>query len=144
MNGHRLLAGAIAVLMVVGSGMHVGADDRDALEPEPYDPLEFPAWSHDLRRGEIIAIGTFPIAMIVTGVAYELGRFGWNSIAAGRTDAQSAPGFLSPEGGPMYTNDERIALVTTAAVISLGVALADWLLGRRADAAESPYRERGE
>jgi hypothetical protein len=44
----------------------------------------------------------------------------------------------------MYTNDERIALVTTAAVISLGVALADWLLGRRADAAESPYRERRE
>ncbi|MCG8477707.1 MAG: hypothetical protein MI724_01325 [Spirochaetales bacterium] len=100
-------------------------------DPVPYSPEEFPQWSRDLRRGEIIALGVFPIAMIVSGLGYQAGRFAYRSIEAGEADADSAPWFFSPEGGPVYNNQERVGLVVSGVVISVGVAVADYLLGRR-------------
>ncbi len=109
-----------------GEGTIPGIDD-----PVPYSPDEFPQWSRDLRRGEIIALGVFPIAMIVSGLGYQVGRFTYRSIRAGEADADSAPWFFSPEGGPVYNNQERVGLVVSGVVISVGVAVADYLLGRR-------------
>ena len=103
-------------------------------EPVPYDPDEFPLWARDLRRGEIIAIGAFPIAMIITSIGYELGRFGYQSIRNGEPDVRYAPWFFStnPEGA--FNNGERIGLVLSSALLSTGVALIDLFLGKRASA----------
>ena len=108
----------------------------DTLEPEPYRPEEFPQWTRDLRRGEIIALGAFPVAMILSGLSYQVGRFTYHSIAAGSPQPEYAPGFLSPDSGPRYTGDERVGLIVSGAIISLGIAVADYLLGRRERTAE--------
>jgi hypothetical protein len=100
-------------------------------EPIPYDPTEFPEWSRDLRRGEIIALGAFPVAMIVSGLGYQIGRFGYQSIRAGEVAGEYAPGFFAPSDGARYDSDERVGLIISGAVISVGIALADYLLGRR-------------
>ena len=120
------------------------SEDDDSIagidDPVPYSPDEFPQWSRDVRRGEIIALGVFPIAMIVSGLGYQVGRFTYRSISAGEVDGDSAPWFFSPEGGPVYNNQERVGLVVSGIVISVGVAVADYLLGRR----ERRTRDRGE
>lgn len=103
----------------------------DPSQPVPYDPDEFPQWSRDLRRGEIIAIGAFPVAMIVTGLVYELGRFGYYSARDGEVSGTYAPWFFSTSPEGEYTNGERIGLVITSGIISVGVAGLDYYLGRR-------------
>lgn len=100
-------------------------------EPLPYDPEEFPAWSRDLRRGEIVALGSFPITMILSGFTYQLGRFAYQSALAGQATTEYAPWFFSTSTEPRYTNDERIGLIISAATLSVGVAVLDYLLGRR-------------
>jgi hypothetical protein len=115
------------------------AEEADGTDPIPYDPAEFPVWSRDLRRGEIMALGAFPVAMIVSGIGYQLGRFGYQSIRAGEIAGEYAPGFFAPSDGARYNSDERVGLIISGAVISVGVALADYLLGRR----EQSRREAG-
>ena len=43
--------------------------------PVPYDPEEFPQWARDLRRGEIVATGSFPLTLLASRLLYGLGRF---------------------------------------------------------------------
>lgn len=105
--------------------------EAEADAPIPYDPAEFPQWAHDLRRAEIVALGAFPVAMVLSGLGYQLGRFAWFSIRDGEAREQYTPGFLSPEGGPRYTSQERLGLVISGVVISTVVAAIDHLLARR-------------
>ena len=128
---------ALLALLVLTPPLDLRAQEQDDApppgfdDPIPYDPEEFPQWSRDLRRGEIIALGAFPIAMIVSGLGYQVGRFAYQSIAAGEVSREYAPGFFSPQGGARYTEQERIGLIVSGAAISVGVAIADYLLGRR-------------
>ncbi len=107
-------------------------------EPAPYEPEEFSKWARDLRRGEIIAFGAFPVAMIVSGIGYQLGRFAYQSVDAGQVQPEYAPGFFSPQTGPRYNNSERVGLIVSGAIISVGVAVADYILGRREGRESTP------
>ncbi|MEX2443083.1 MAG: hypothetical protein WD492_05735 [Alkalispirochaeta sp.] len=137
---NRQLSIVLVLILSVGGGMApVSAqEDQDTAtapadwldEPAPYNPEEFPKWARDLRRGEIIALGAFPVAMIVSGIGYQLGRFAYQSIDAGQVQPEYAPGFFSPQTGPRYTNSESVGLIVSGALISVGVAVADFLLGR--------------
>jgi hypothetical protein len=138
---NRALALSLVVVLLSGtSGLPsvYAQNDQDAEdnpewldEPVPYAPEEFPEWTRHLRRGEIIALGAFPVAMIISGVGYQIGRFAYQSIDAGAVQPEYAPGFFSPQSGPRYDQSERIGLILSGAVISAGVAVADYLLGRR-------------
>ncbi|MFP4210194.1 MAG: hypothetical protein ACOC2V_00180 [Alkalispirochaeta sp.] len=125
-------------VMYAESGDSGGTDPVlvDPEEPVPYHPDEFPPWAHDVRRGEIIAIGAFPIAMIVTGLTYEVGRFGYYSLREGSVSGEYAPWFFSTSPEETFTNEERIGLITSSAIISVGVAVVDYVLGRREEQRE--------
>ena len=103
----------------------------EMLAPRPYEREEFPQWAWDLRRGEIIAFGAYPIAMIVSGISLQLGRFAIASIQDRQFSQEYAPFFLSTRTGPRYDEQERVGLLVSAGIISAGVALADYFLGRR-------------
>ena len=103
--------------------------DQDA--PVPYSPDEFPRWTRDLRRGEIVTVGAFPVAMIVAGLLYQVGRFSYQSAQAGSAAMDYAPWFLSTSNEPRYDEQERRALVASGVGISIGVALVDFVIGRR-------------
>jgi len=45
--------------------------ESKTLTPEEYDPEEFPLWAHDIRRFEIISIGTFPLTFMITSLIYD-------------------------------------------------------------------------
>lgn len=99
--------------------------------PKPYERDEFPEWAWNVRRGEIVAIGAFPVALILTGISYELGRFAFQAVQDGGVTQDNAPFFFSPAGGERFSPDERRGLVITSAAISVGIAFIDYILGRR-------------
>ncbi len=126
-----VLASIVSPLPVTAQDVAPEEESRDPSAPEPYDPAEFPSWSRDLRRAEIIALGSFPITMILSGFTYQLGRFAYQSYRAGEPNSDFAPWFFSTSTGERYNNDERIGLIVSAATLSVGVALLDYALGRR-------------
>lgn len=106
-------------------------EEEEGVEPIPYSPDEFPGWAHDLRRGEIIALGSFPVALILTNLGYRLGRFTVESIKRGEFAQEYAPAFTTPEQRAQLNDQQQLTLLLSAGVISIGVAVADYLLGRR-------------
>lgn len=98
--------------------------------PEPYAPDEFPGWARDLRRGEIIALGSFPVVLLLSNIGYDVVRFGRESLEAGEWNYTYAPWFFGPPDKPPLTEDERIGVLLTAAGLSIGVAVVDFIIGR--------------
>lgn len=130
----RLLASILIFLLVLPGAFAQTSEDEDQPDgdaPLPYSPEEFPTWARDLRRGEIVALGAFPIALILTNVSYRLGRFTVESIQRGEFATEYAPAFVSPEQRAPQTDEEQLTLLLTSGVLSVAVALADYLLGRR-------------
>ena len=92
-------------------------------KPEEYSPDEFAPWQRELRRGEIIAVGAFPLLYIFTQLGYNLYRYSVNGFA---------PEY-SPVGNPNrvpYTESETMGVLLGAASASVLVAAADWAIGR--------------
>lgn len=124
--GRRAATAALALLICVAP---LPAQDAET-GPEPYAPDEFPQWTRDLRRGEIIALGSFPVVLLLTNVGYDVVRFGRESLEAGEWNYTYAPWFFGPPDKPPLTEDERIGVLLTAAGLSIGVAVVDYIIGR--------------
>ena len=92
-------------------------------EPEPYDPEEFPQWLRDLRRGEIIAVGSFPITFVFANLTYGLIRFGVN----GWDNSYSPVGNTNQVP---YDQIETVGVITAAAGLAITVAVIDYFRGR--------------
>jgi hypothetical protein len=123
----RRLIAALCVLVLAASVLP--AQDSET-GPEPYAPDEFPGWARDLRRGEIIALGSFPVVLLLANISYDLVRFGRESLEAGEWSYTYAPWFFGPPDKPPLTEDERIGVLLTSAGLSVGVALVDYIVGR--------------
>jgi hypothetical protein len=91
--------------------------------PKPYSPEEFSRLARDLRRGEIVAIGAFPILYVFTQLGYNLYRFGVHG-----WDPEYAP-LGNPNRAP-YSEGETIGVLLGAASASILLAAADYLIGR--------------
>ena len=86
-------------------------------------PREFPQWAKDLRRGEIIAFGAYPIAIFFSRIFLDLYRMSQNN-----WDRRYAPWPATAAGGPGLTENELKALFGIAAVVSVTVSVADHLI----------------
>jgi hypothetical protein len=144
MSGRTGRPGAVVLVIVllgVVSPPHIPCQQQnDENAPAPYEPDEFPRWARDIRRAEIIALGAYPVAMLVTGFGYQVGRFAYRSARAGEIQPEYAPGVFSPDGGAGYTQEEQIGVAVSGAIISVGVALVDYFLGRREARRDGPDR----
>jgi len=47
--------------------------------PEEYDPSEFPLWMRDLRRFEVVTVGTFPITYLFVSLIYDFSIYAANN-----------------------------------------------------------------
>lgn len=106
-------------------------ENADPDAPTPYDPAEFAPWLHDLRRAEIIAVGSYPVTVLLSAVTYEVGRFAVASIVAGQVQPGIAPLFFRSSPGPTFSTQEQVGIFITAAVASAVIATIDWLIGAR-------------
>lgn len=127
MTWRRLVA--LLLLVCVGGSLTLFAENRP---PAPYTADEFPGWALDLRRGEIVAIGVFPISLLASRLLYDVVRFGYQSARSGEFRQDYAPWFFAPPDAPELTDGERVGILIGAVGISLTIALVDFWLGRRA------------
>lgn len=123
----------LIVLVFLTAGLGVAQEQSAGGEPEPYAPEEFPRWARDLRRGEIIALGSFPLVLLLSNISYDVVRFGRESLRAGEWNYTYAPWFFGPPDKPPLTEDERVGVILTAAGISVSVAIVDFIIGRIRD-----------
>ncbi len=91
--------------------------DKSRDKPVPYKKEEFPQWAHDARRFEVIAFGSFPLTYMLGSLGY-----GLYNVSKGEEGNFSLFGDRSQE-------DYEILLIT-AASLSLGVAVADLIIGK--------------
>jgi hypothetical protein len=97
--------------------------EEGAPDYEPYSDEEFPPWLRDVRRAEVVLIGSFPITMLFTSLVYEGIRAIINVSTGVRTTG--TPGIGSAD----FTPEERKGILITGTMLSVAVAAADYLIG---------------
>lgn len=110
------------------SGQSAGSGQQSAQptgpQPVPYSPDEFPRWMRDLRRGEVITVGAFPITLLFSSLSYQLIRYAQHGFAQAY-----APSVFGAIATPL-TNQEQIGVLLGGAGLAVVVALIDFTLGR--------------
>lgn len=102
-----------------------GGASEGAGAPIPYSRSEFPGWLWDLRRGEIVAIGSFPITLLFSTIAYQLFRYASNNFSA-----DYAPAILGGTSKVPLTQQDQINELLIAVGFSVTVAVIDFVLGK--------------
>lgn len=105
-----------------GTGGQTGSASAPA--PVPYSPGEFPSWLRDLRRGEVIAIGSFPITLLFSSLGYQLYRY-----ASSGFSQSTSPALFGSATSPL-THQEKVGVLLGGAGLSIIVALLDFAIGR--------------
>ena len=96
-----------------------------------FDTTGFPQWAKDLRRGEIIAFGTFPFSLFF--VTFTMDMIRWNNANGMDFSEQGrryAPWPFKSAGGVDMSNDEFKRSLFLAAGLSISLALIDFLIVR--------------
>jgi hypothetical protein len=117
---------SLALLITMTAGLVPLAAQTTAAGTESAVPqVEFPQWSRDLRRGEIIAFGTIPFSWLIATVAVDLSR-----TIAHDGSRQYWPWPLKPAGAPSMTDKEFISTIGIAVGISVTAAIVDHIIIR--------------
>jgi hypothetical protein len=117
---YRALALAL-VLAFTGGIFPLAA--QTAGEDAEVPKIEYPQWSRDLRRAEIVAFGTIPFTWLVSTVIMDVSR-----TIAHNGDERYLPWPLKPAGAPAMTDGEFVSAIGLAAGISLTAALVDHII----------------
>ena len=126
----------LVLLFVAGATAVAQSEDAGRTvieEAEPYTPEEFPQWAHDLRRAEIVAIGSVPFTMLASRLLYSIGRYAYFSISDGQSRPEYLPALFAPQGAVPLSSQDNLNIVLGAVGLSLVIALTDYLLGLEPD-----------
>jgi hypothetical protein len=97
-------------------------------EAEEYGEDEFSPFLKNLRRGEIVMFGSFPITLFLTLQAYDIYRY-IDNIGNPELYRYTPWPFRSANPFP-YSSGEIIGIVAGAVSTSLLIALTDYIIGR--------------
>lgn len=89
--------------------------------PEPYDKEEIPESLQDLRRFEIITLGSMPFVMMDSTLVYSSIRWGNRGF-----DSAYAPTPFPTSSS--FSNEEQMGLIFTSLGISAGIGLTDFIV----------------
>jgi hypothetical protein len=90
-----------------------------------FDMTGFPQWAKDLRRGEIIAFGSFPFAYFFTNFFYDTYRCATNG-----WDTRYAPWPVKSSDAVEKTQQEQFVALGIAAGGAVLIAVADHIIVR--------------
>jgi hypothetical protein len=115
----------LAVLLLAVPGF---AQSEEENGPAEYQEEEFSPFLRNLRRAEIVMLGSFPITLFLTLEVFDIYRYIDN---LGEPDAyRYTPWPLrSPEAAP-YSAGQITGILVSAVSASVLIALADYLVGR--------------
>jgi len=106
------------------------AAGKIALEPVEYTNKEFPGWVHDVRRAEIIFIGSIPLTFFLVTEIFDTYRFMNNGLTTDTWDTRYAPWPLGSTDKIAYDDEEKAGILLSALAVSLITAGADYIIGR--------------
>ena len=98
------------------------ADDLTISDAVPYDTKMIPQWVKDVRRGEIITLGSWPFTTLLVSLSYSMGMFAihdWDSSYFRNPFSSSGEG---------YTYSEIKGILLTSAAISVGIGVTDLIV----------------
>jgi len=121
----RLPAATVALLLLACLAFPSAAACAETRVPAPYKDEEFPVWLRDLRRAEVILVGSFPFTLFFTFETYDTYRFFANGM-----DPSFSPWPLRPGSAQVYTDDEKKWVALSAVSLSLLIAVTDFIIGR--------------
>lgn len=85
--------------------------------PEPYQKDEFKPWMHELRRSEIITLGSLPFTTLTTSLGYSFYRY-----AAHNYDSDYIPNPFSPAQASLSVEEQKqILLISLSASLLVGI-----------------------
>ena len=91
--------------------------------PEPYTEDEFPSFLYDLRRAEIITLGSMPFITLGTSLGYSFGKYAYHGFDSAYF---SNPFAKTTESA--YSADEQVGIILTSLGISLGIGITDFIV----------------
>lgn len=92
--------------------------------PKPYEKDEFPTIFQDLRRAEIITLGSMPFITLNVSLMYSFGKYAFHGFDS---DYFTNP-FSTAADSSSYTQDEQIGIILSSLGISLCVGVTDFIV----------------
>ncbi len=89
---------------------------------EPYTKDEFPQILKDLRRAEIVTLGSMPFITFSVSLGWSFGRYAYNGF-----DSNYFVNPFSKTTTNNFTTDEQIGIILTSLGISVGIGLTDYV-----------------
>jgi hypothetical protein len=121
----RIVCGFLLLAFIFpAGGLFAQTSSSTPVSPQ-FDMTGFPLWARDLRRGEIVAFGSFPFAYFFTNFFYD----SYRTVAHGG-DMRYAPWPLKPAGAVNKTQDEEFLTLGVAAGGAVAIALIDYIIVR--------------
>lgn len=134
-----LLISFLALLPAGG----LSAQESSSTAPEAYTEDEFPLWAKDLRRFEVVLIGSLPFTYLYTSLSYSLIRYGVNGF-----DPAYAPSLQTGAETVPMTRNEKIGVLLAGIGTAALVAVVDQIIihvkRNRAEAEAADERPRQE
>ena len=112
----------ISLLLILLTGTLIFCQDT---EPEEYQEDEFPPLLKELRRGEIIMLGSLPLSIFLAIETYEIYRYVQHD-----RDPDYAPWPFRRHGGVVFSTPESRGIFISALGFSFLIAVTDFIIGR--------------
>lgn len=100
--------------------LYAQSSSQEDTTPVPYEAAEFPQWMLDVRRFEIISIGSLPFTMLGTSLVY-------SGVMVASGQLSSFPNPFDKTSPSLSTNDQ-LAVLGIAACVSIGIGLTDLVI----------------
>lgn len=117
----RLLA--ILVSFVFLASMPLAAAEP-TVTIEPYTKDEFPGWLQDLRRAEIVSLGSLPFVTLGVTLGYSLYRYFSHNM-----DSNYFPNpFAKSSSAARFSTDEQLGILFTSLGLAAAVGITDFTI----------------
>ena len=93
-------------------------------DAEPYTDEEFPQWSKNIRRSEIIAFGSLPFVTLTTTLVYSMYRYYEHDYSYGYLPSP----FAKSSDDANLDTDEQMKILGYSCAISAGLGVLDLVL----------------
>lgn len=120
MKKNRLIAKILILSLLINFSTPVFSQEKQDTTPKPYDNDELPQSIKDLRRFEIITLGSLPFVTLDTTLGYSTYRYIKHDF-----DSAYKPDIFSKSN---FSQDEQLGIIVTSVCISTGIGLTDLIV----------------
>ena len=110
------------------SSLSLSYGQEEPQDPEPYQENEFPAWAWDIRRWEIVFLGTFPFTMFYSTLTFQVNRY----IQSGFEEELVPAPFGGLRSIPLEAKEKR-GIIISALSMSAAIAFTDLIITKIQD-----------